>query len=60
MDRTVVFVIGNEEYNLGSIEGLLATEYHPTLLQAIRDIVEDVAFSPDSHDYVVCSVEVRQ
>jgi hypothetical protein len=60
MDQEVVLIVNGEEYQLGTAGELLSQKApHTSLHNAIRDIVDELIFDPNSNQYVTCSVEVR-
>ena len=56
------FISGKEEYYIGHVKDVLSRSYKKksdNLIQAIRDVVDELAFSDDEQDYNVCSIELR-
>jgi hypothetical protein len=60
MNQDVYLIVNGEDIHVGRVEDVLNPQCRMlSLRSAIRDIVEDLVFSNDSPDYVVCSIEVR-
>lgn len=59
MERAVFLITGNDEYYLGTVKELLSSGRQHALVQVVQGLVEGVAFSDDSSDYAVFSIEVR-
>ena len=59
MERSVFFVVDGERIYIGTVGDVLSRTRLRELRIAVRDIVDRLAFSEDSDDYSVCSIEVR-
>lgn len=59
MDKTVWILTHEEDFEIGKVCDILRDGCRRELSQAIKDIVDELAFSTDNRDYAVITIELR-